>query len=362
MKLKQKREEGISLRTTNVILVIGAVIITSLLFYSTYHLSVSFRNLTDTSEEQIEMRKAARELMDASDYLTEKVQRFTVNGDMRFLDEYFNEAFEANHREEALSTMAEGTGNTAALSYLQTAMAASVDLMDLEYYAMKLVIEAKGYTDYPDVLKDVELTGKDEALSPEEKMRRANELVLSDNYYEQKDKIRENMRKLRREFSGKEEASSLIAKKLMSMEEFIMAGHVCIYMSAFGEVDTKEIISFCLECGKKVSVPKSLPDGNLIIGRYSDETKKGMFGIDEPLEFVPVGYGEPDVIIVPGIAFDKCGTRLGFGKGYYDRFLKATRGFKIALAYDFQLTDELPKDEHDVKMDAVVTENEILYF
>ena len=58
-----------------------------------------------------------------------------------------------------------------------------------------------------------------------------------------KDKIRENMRKLRREFSGKEEASSLIAKKLMSMEEFILAGHVCIYMSAFGEVDTKEIIS-----------------------------------------------------------------------------------------------------------------------
>jgi len=194
MSLKQKREEGISLRITQILLVIGAVIMSCLMLYSTYHLSVSFRNLADTSEEQIEMRKAARELMDASDYLTENVQRFTVNGDTRFMDEYFTEAFESNRREDALSTMARDAGKTDALKHLQTAMDDSVKLMETEYYAIRLVIEAKGYTDYPDVLKDTVLSDEDKALSPGRKMRRANEMVLSDEYYEQKEQIRENMR------------------------------------------------------------------------------------------------------------------------------------------------------------------------
>ena len=194
MLLEEKRKEGISLRTTHRLLVIMAVIISCLMLFSTYHLSVSFRKLTNTSEEQIEMRKAARELMDASDYLTENVQRFTVNGETRFMDDYFTEAFESNRREEALSTMAKDAGKTDALKHLQTAMDDSVKLMDMEYYIMRLVIEAKGYTDYPEPLKDVELTEQDSELSPEEKMRLANEMALGDSYYEQKEQIRENMR------------------------------------------------------------------------------------------------------------------------------------------------------------------------
>ena len=192
--LKQDRKEGISLRTVNLVLMIGAVIISCMMFFSTYQLSSSFQNLTSASEEQIELRKAARELMDASDYLTERVQRFTVNGDMQFLEEYFTEAFETNRREEAVSRMSVGTDTTAALKNLQTAMDESMDLMNLEYYAMKLVIEAKGYTDYPEVLKDVTLSDEDESLSASRKMQRATELVLSDEYYGKKDRIRESMR------------------------------------------------------------------------------------------------------------------------------------------------------------------------
>jgi len=78
------------------------------MFYSTFHLAVSFQRLTHATEEQIELRKAARELMDASDYLTEKVQRFTVQGDTKFLDEYFTEAFETNRREEAIEELLKG--------------------------------------------------------------------------------------------------------------------------------------------------------------------------------------------------------------------------------------------------------------
>jgi diguanylate cyclase (GGDEF)-like protein len=191
--MKQKQNDGVSLRTVHFWLIVGAIIISALMFYSTYHLSTSFRSLTETSEQQIELRKAARELMDASDYLTENVQRFTVLGDRQFLDEYFKEAFETKRREDAFSKMSAGIGNAAALGELQGAMDGSLELMDLEYYAMRLVIEAQGYADYPDVLRDVELSEEDKALSQAEKMQRASVMVHDDKYYEQKNRIREDM-------------------------------------------------------------------------------------------------------------------------------------------------------------------------
>ncbi len=188
------KNEGISLRKTHLILVIGAVIISVLMFYSTFHLAVSFQRLTHAGEEQIELRKAARELMDASDYLTEKVQRFTVQGDMKFLEEYFTEAFETNRREEAIEKLSVAKVNADALKDLQKAMEGSMDLMDLEYYAMRLVIDAKGYADYPDILKSVELSAQDRRLSPEDKQKLAIEIVHGDQYYEQKEFIRSNMK------------------------------------------------------------------------------------------------------------------------------------------------------------------------
>ena len=192
MEINEKRYDGISLRTIHTWLIIGAVIVSALMFYATCDLFKSFRHLTETSEQQIELRKAARELMDASDYLTEKVQRFTVEGDTRFLNEYFAEAFEARHREEAIARMSDGSET--ALERLQTAMDGSLKLMEREYYAMRLVIEARGITDYPEALQTVELSAEDGALDAEGKMRPATEMVLDDGYYAQKDVIRENMR------------------------------------------------------------------------------------------------------------------------------------------------------------------------
>ena len=87
LKPKSPRKDGVSLRTMHLVLIVGAVLIAGVMFFFTCRLSSDFRELTEASERQIELRKAARELMDASDYLTEKVQRFTVEGDMRFLYE-----------------------------------------------------------------------------------------------------------------------------------------------------------------------------------------------------------------------------------------------------------------------------------
>jgi diguanylate cyclase (GGDEF)-like protein len=165
----------------------GTVVIAS------YRLTNTFYRLSDAERQHSDLIDAVHQLTDASDYLTECVQRFTISGDQRFLDEYFTEAFESNRREEAISRMENNESNGPALEELKEAMFHSVSLMDLEYYAMKLVIEAKGYTDYPDVLKDVVLSEEDMALSSEDKIRKATELVLNDDYYDQKDIIRESM-------------------------------------------------------------------------------------------------------------------------------------------------------------------------
>ena len=189
-----KKKGGISLRMIHTCLIIGSVILCSLILFATFHLSASFRHLTQTSELLVELRSAASELMEASDYLTEKVQRFTILGEKSYLDDYFNEAFEANHREEAIRRMSVGEGSEEALNKLKDAMDNSVKLMDREYYAMKLVIDARAYRDYPEVLQSVKLSEDDQALTSDEKMRLAASMVHDDVYYSQKEKIRNNMR------------------------------------------------------------------------------------------------------------------------------------------------------------------------
>ncbi len=186
-------KDGLSLRAIHIWLIITMVVMSGTVVVATFRLTNTFLRLADAAEERTELEKAAHELMDASDYLTERVQRFTINGDKQFLEQYFTEAFESNRREEAIAKMDVDEDTKAAVSELKEAMSHSVSLMDQEYYAMKLVIEAKGYTDYPEILNDVVLSSEDEALTPEDKIRRATELVLNDDYYDQKDSIRKAM-------------------------------------------------------------------------------------------------------------------------------------------------------------------------
>ena len=191
--MDQKRKNVISLKRIHIYLILVVVIISGMVLYSTIKLTSSFLSLTEASRQHYELFKAAHELMDASDYLTESVQRFTASGDRKFLDHYFTEAFETARREEALSKMSVVNGADAALEDLQAAMDNSVNLMDQEYYAMRLVVEAKDYSDYPEVLDKVQLSPEDSNLSAQDKMRRATELVLNDEYYAKKESIRREM-------------------------------------------------------------------------------------------------------------------------------------------------------------------------
>ena len=191
---KDTAKKGISLRAACFWIVVAVLTISALIFLTTTSLTSTFSELSKAANNQIVFDKASHELMEASDYLTERVQRFTVNGDMRFLNEYFTEAFETNRREDAIEKMSSDPSVAPALAQLQQAMKGSLELMNREYYAMRLVIEAKGYTDYPDELKSIRLSDRDAALPASEKLRLATEMVLDDEYYRQKDLIRTDMR------------------------------------------------------------------------------------------------------------------------------------------------------------------------
>ena len=234
MSLNQRPEKGISLRAINICLIIGAVLLSGLIFFFTFRLSFVFHRVTEAAEEQIDLRKAALELMDASDYLTENVQRFTVQGDMRFLEAYFDEALETRRREDAVSRMSDENVSTDALKMFQDAMDASVKLMDREYYAMRLVVEANGYTQYPQAIRDVTLSEEDRALNAEEKLRRAVEMVFDENYYAQKNQIQKNMRESLAIME--QTASARDASELRAMHKELVFVRIIIALQAIGTI------------------------------------------------------------------------------------------------------------------------------
>lgn len=188
---KKIRQDGISLRKVHGWLIIIAILVSAVLIYATFHTFSSFMRLSDATDEYIELQKATYEMMEASDYLTEMSQRFSVSGDMDYVDNYFKEIYEDLRREKALSTM---KANPAALKELQLAMQASEKLMERETYSMKLVIEARELKYYPEVLDTIELKSADRQLRPGEKMKLASTMVLGKEYYNYKEKIRSHLK------------------------------------------------------------------------------------------------------------------------------------------------------------------------
>jgi 5-formyltetrahydrofolate cyclo-ligase len=149
---------------------------------------------------------------------------------------------------------------------------------------------------------------------------------------------------------------------VISSKEFKSAEVVGAYYAFGSEVKTDLILDRAKAAGKKVALPsvegESLAFYELSSGKY---LVKGRFGIMEPLPYGPVD--KIDLLVVPGIAFDKKGYRLGYGKGYYDKFLakKKIVLFSIGLAYSFQLLECLPKGKYDKRLDAIATEEGIHY-
>lgn len=172
------------------------------------------------------------------------------------------------------------------------------------------------------------------------------------------------MRAMRRAITADEvkEKSAQIQKQLFSFEKYINAKTVMLYISAFKEPSTTEIITDALNSGKRVVVPVSDTQTETIILSYLgdiSDLQKGAYGILEPKTIKPADAADIDFVLIPGLAFDKHGNRMGFGKGYYDKLLCSTAAEKTALCYEFQLFNAIPASSHDVPMNTIITEENI---
>ena len=188
--LKKVKEQGLSLKFTSALMLVISIIIMLVLLVTTFLTFRSFTYLENSTESYMAMQDAASDLMTGSDYLTEEIQCYTVIGTRVHMENYFNEADVLRRREGAIERMEAAMPNSPALERLNEAMAESVSLMEREFYAMRLMLEAKGDTDIPEALQDVVLTEADAALSPEEKIERAMMMVHDSVYCSQKDHIR----------------------------------------------------------------------------------------------------------------------------------------------------------------------------
>jgi len=159
-----------------------------------------------------------------------------------------------------------------------------------------------------------------------------------------------------------------IQKKLKTFPLFKNAKTVLFYVSKKNEVDTHKLIQNHLELNDKITViPITHPKTktlSLSVLKNFDDLKKGAFDILElpPKNRVPIDPKAIDLVIVPGLLFDKRGHRLGHGHGYYDRLLKKITAPKIGLAYACQIVPKLMNEAHDVPVDHLITEQQIFTF
>ncbi|MBU0533532.1 MAG: 5-formyltetrahydrofolate cyclo-ligase [Candidatus Omnitrophica bacterium] len=164
-----------------------------------------------------------------------------------------------------------------------------------------------------------------------------------------------------------ETKSNLIQSYLFSLTEYKNSCAVMFYVSRGNEVYTHEIIKVALGEKKEVSVPFILKSQNITIPcKINDfsNLEPGPFGILQPskekIRNIPIE--SIDLVIVPGIAFDRKGNRVGKGKGFYDRFLKSINATipKIALAFSMQIVEQISTTENDVAVDKIITEDGII--
>ena len=154
--------------------------------------------------------------------------------------------------------------------------------------------------------------------------------------------------------------SRIIGKKLFKNRIFKKAKVIMFYFSFGGEVSTKEMIKAAKKLGKIIAVPVCKNACNRIMKpcllTSGTRLEKGPYGVREPVEHDPIDIKNLDLVIVPGLAFDKKGNRLGRGKGYYDMFLKelSPTTSSIGLAYDFQSLPLVPTTKMDVSVDKVI--------
>ena len=179
-----------------------------------------------------------------------------------------------------------------------------------------------------------------------------------------KNQLKESILKKRNSLPKEEiiEKSKQIEKNLLNLEYYNKSKTIMFFVSFNNEVNTHELLKKALK-DKTVVIPKVSHheiEPSVIIS-LDNLVASGKFKILEPIETMKIAYKNIDLILVPGIVFDKEGHRIGYGLGYYDKFLsKVPKAIKIGLAFDFQVIDKIPREMHDVPVDFIVTEKMVI--
>ena len=173
-----------------------------------------------------------------------------------------------------------------------------------------------------------------------------------------KDELRKLLIKKRKEIIDKKELSTRIVNKVLELDIYKEAKVIALYKSMKDEVNTNSLINESLK-EKVVLLPRTINNEMYFVIINQDTLyEKSNIGVLEP---IGKRYNDKiDLIIVPGIAFDNDLNRIGFGKGYYDKYLSHQDIYKIGICFDEQIVDYIPTLDHDIKMDMIITEKKLI--
>lgn len=178
-----------------------------------------------------------------------------------------------------------------------------------------------------------------------------------------KQALRTQMREVRRQLDATVArlAGDAVAARLIELPELSRAHVVMLYGAAPDELNPQGCEQPLRDRGARVAYPR-VEDDRLVVVEVTATSAltTGFGGIREPLG-PPMDPASVDVVVVPGLAFDRTGRRLGHGKAYYDRLLPRMRAIRIAVAFDEQLVDEVPAGDQDQTMDLVVTPSQLIH-
>ncbi len=170
-----------------------------------------------------------------------------------------------------------------------------------------------------------------------------------------KQTLRQQYKKIRAHIENRSELNHTIFQKVIELQEYKQADLILAYVSLNDEVDTTAIIRHSFKMGKKVAVPKC--EGNTITFydiESLDDLAVGKYGILEPTTERMRCDFSGSICLVPGVAFDAQNNRIGYGAGFYDRFLQHYQGMKIGLAYRECICETIDCDRYDIKMDQII--------
>lgn len=159
-----------------------------------------------------------------------------------------------------------------------------------------------------------------------------------------------------------ERMSENIQSSVMNMNEFMNAKTVAAYYPLGSEVSTLRILSTVLSLRKHLALPRVEDSDSIMFAAVNDldkDLETGKYKIKEPNNRCQK-IDEIDLVLVPGIAWDEHGHRLGYGKGYYDRYLASITAASVGLAYDFQVLENIPHEKNDFRVNLIVTEKRVI--